>query len=49
VVCGDVRFGMGALARARDVDAEEALRLAVRRFRQRVAEQEEVRKRSGAR
>jgi tetrapyrrole methylase family protein/MazG family protein len=48
-VFGDLLFGIVALARERDVDAEEALRLAVRRFRQRVAEQEEVRKRSGAR
>ncbi len=37
---GDVLFGIVALARDRDVDAEEALRLAVRRFRRQVAERE---------
>ncbi len=37
---GDVLFGIVALARDRDVDAEEALRLAVRRFRAHVAARE---------
>jgi tetrapyrrole methylase family protein/MazG family protein len=37
---GDLLFAIVALARDRDVDAEEALRLAVRRFRQHVAAQE---------
>jgi len=40
---GDVLFGIVALARDRDVDAEEALRLAVRRFRAHVAEREQRR------
>ncbi len=38
---GDVLFGIVALARDRDVDAEEALRLAVRRFRAHVAAREQ--------
>jgi uncharacterized protein YabN with tetrapyrrole methylase and pyrophosphatase domain len=33
-------FALVAIAREHDIDAEEALRLAVRRFRQRVAEEE---------
>jgi tetrapyrrole methylase family protein/MazG family protein len=37
---GDVLFGIVALARDRDLDAEEALRLAIRRFRAHVAERE---------
>lgn len=37
---GDVLFGIVALARDRDVDAEEALRLAIRRFRAHVASRE---------
>ena len=40
VALGDLLFSIVALARDRDVDAEEALRLAVRRFRQHVAAQE---------
>ena len=39
---GDVLFAIVALAHERDVDAEEALRLAVRRFRQHVAAQEDA-------
>jgi len=39
-VLGDVLFGIVALARDRDVDAEEALRLAVRRFRIHVTRRE---------
>lgn len=37
---GEALFGIVAIARGRDIDAEEALRLAVRRYRQRVAEEE---------
>jgi uncharacterized protein YabN with tetrapyrrole methylase and pyrophosphatase domain len=37
---GDLLFGIVALARTRDVDAEEALRMAVRRLREHVAAQE---------
>lgn len=37
---GDLLAGIVALARAHDLDAEEALRLAVRRFRSEVAERE---------
>ena len=37
---GDLLFAIVALARAHDVDAEEALRLAVRRFRAQVADAE---------
>jgi len=37
---GDLLFGVVALAREHDVDAEEALRMAVRRFRARVEELE---------
>ena len=37
---GDLLFAVVASARARDLDAEEALRLAVRRFRARVTEAE---------
>jgi len=40
---GDLLFGIVALARARDVDAEETLRMAVRRFREHVAAQEAAR------
>ncbi|MBI5289824.1 MAG: nucleoside triphosphate pyrophosphohydrolase [Chloroflexi bacterium] len=37
---GDLLFGIVALARARDLDAEEALRMAARRFRAAVESQE---------
>jgi len=40
---GDVLFGMVSLARERDIDAEDALRQAIRRYRQRVAAQEQSR------
>jgi tetrapyrrole methylase family protein/MazG family protein len=41
---GDLLFGVVALARARDLDAEEALRTTVRRFREQVATEESRRK-----
>ena len=37
---GELLFGVVALARARDLDAEEALRMAVRRFRELVVAEE---------
>ena len=37
---GELLFGIVALARARDLDAEEALRMTLRRFREDVGEQE---------
>jgi tetrapyrrole methylase family protein/MazG family protein len=40
VQLGDLLFGIVALARERDLDAEESLRLAVRRFRDEVARSE---------
>ena len=43
-VLGDLLFGVVALARARDLDAEEALRTAVRRFREQVTVEEAARK-----
>ncbi len=39
---GDVLFSIVALARERDLDAEEALRMAVRRFREEVAAREQA-------
>jgi len=39
---GDLLFGVVALARDRDLDAEESLRLAVRRFREQVAAAEQT-------
>ncbi|MEX2247578.1 MAG: nucleoside triphosphate pyrophosphohydrolase [Dehalococcoidia bacterium] len=41
---GELLFALVNLARRRDIDAEEALRLAVRRFRERVADEERARK-----
>ncbi len=40
---GELLFGVVGLARARDLDAEEALRMAVRRFREDVGAQERAR------
>ncbi len=40
---GELLFGVVALARERDLDAEESLRMAVRRFRDAVAAREESR------
>ena len=40
---GDLLFGIVALARARDIDAEDALRAAIRRFREAVARDEDAR------
>jgi uncharacterized protein YabN with tetrapyrrole methylase and pyrophosphatase domain len=37
---GELLFAVVELARARDVDAEESLRMAIRRFREEVTEQE---------
>jgi uncharacterized protein YabN with tetrapyrrole methylase and pyrophosphatase domain len=37
---GELLFAVVALARARDIDAEEALRMEVRRYRERVAARE---------
>ena len=44
---GDVLFGIVALARERDLDAEESLRLAVRRFRDEVATREQAERAAG--
>ncbi len=44
---GDLLFGVVALARARDLDAEEALRMAVRRYREQVGAEEEAHRRAG--
>lgn len=44
---GDVLFGIVALARERDLDAEESLRMAVRRFREEVAAREEAARAAG--
>ncbi|HZP56201.1 MAG TPA: nucleoside triphosphate pyrophosphohydrolase [Dehalococcoidia bacterium] len=40
---GDALFGLVALARSHDIDAEEALRVAIARFRARVAQEERAR------
>ncbi len=45
---GELLFGIVALARERDLDAEEALRQAVRRFRDHVAEDERSRGTEGS-